>query len=101
MCALMSVKVIRAKCLSHREPLKTKCRQSFGLPWVDGRVLIKIFDMLHLPKCGNKENKIHPLSLWKASSLFLIRGLFATGNDRKLLDSKQTLMGEPSRSLSR
>ena len=69
MGALMNVKVIRAKCLSNREPLKTKCRQSLSLPWVNGRVLIKIVHMLHLPKCDNEENKIDPLSLWKASGL--------------------------------
>ena len=47
---------------------------------------------------GKQNPPAQPVEGKQSFSLFLIRGLFATGNDRKLLDSKQTLMGEPSRS---
>ena len=50
---------------------------------------------------GKQNPPAQPVEGKQSFSLFLIRGLFATGNDRKLLDSKQTLMGEPSRSLAR
>ena len=40
---------------SHAELLKTKPRQAFGLPWVNGRLLLKIDDLLHLPKRDIKD----------------------------------------------
>ena len=103
--ALMSIKVIREKCPSQAELLKTKSWQAFSLPWVNGRVLLKIVDLLHSPKRDIKDWKQN----WSAQLvegkksfiLFWILGIFAPGDDGKHLDSEETLTGEPASCLAR
>ena len=76
------------KMPSHAELLKTKSWQAFSLPWVNGRVLLKIDDLLHLPKRDIKDwkqNRSAQLVEGKQSfSLLWIQGIFAPGDNGKL-----------------
>ena len=76
------------KMPSHAELLKTKSWQAFSLPWVNGRVLLKIDDLLHLPKRDIKDwkqNRSAQLVEGKQSFILLwIQGIFAPGDNGKL-----------------